>query len=264
VTQVLLENKTAILYGAAGHVGSAVARVFAGEGAQVFLTGRSVGTLEEVARRIRATGGRAETARVDATDPQSVDAHFESVVAKAGGVDISFNMIGLADVQGQGLTEMTLVDYLRPIEIGARSHFITATAAARHMTQRGGGVILALTATPSRLSLPLVGGFGTACGAIEAMMRTLAAEAGPKGVRVCWLRSAGSPETFGPEVAVGADGQPAGLADTDYLQTLRESTLLKRFPRVAEVAEAAVLMASDRASAITGAAANITCGQIVD
>jgi 3-oxoacyl-[acyl-carrier protein] reductase len=229
---VLLENKTAILYGGGGHVGSAVARVFAREGARVFLSGRSSGALDDVARGIRTAGGRAETARVDATDPHGVDAHFASVVDQTGGVDISFNMIGLADAQGQPLTEMALADYLRPIEIGARTHFITATAAARHMTERGRGVILALTATPSRLSLPLVGGFGAACCVIEGMLRTLAAEAGPKGVRVCWLRSAGSPETFGPHAAVDSEGQPAGLADTDYLRTLRNSTLLKRFPRI--------------------------------
>jgi 3-oxoacyl-[acyl-carrier protein] reductase len=226
--------------------------------------GRSIATLDKVASGVRAVGGRAETAKVDATDPQSVDAYFASVVDQAGGVDISFNLIALADVQGQTLTEMSLLDYLRPIEIAARAHFVTATTAARHMTQRGRGVILALTATPSRLALPLVGGFGTACSAIEGMLRTLAAETGPKGVRVCWLRSAGSPETLGPDVAMDAEGQPAGLADTDYLQTLRNGTLLKRFPRIAEVGESAALIASDRAGAITGAALNITCGQIVD
>jgi NAD(P)-dependent dehydrogenase (short-subunit alcohol dehydrogenase family) len=153
---------------------------------------------------------------------------------------------------------------MQPIELGARTHFITATTAARHMATRGRGVIIAITATPSRLALPLVGGFGTACSAIEGMLRTLAAEVGSKGVRVCWLRSAGSPETFGPDVAVDAEGQPVGLSDTDYLEMLRQDTLLKRFPRLSEVGEAAVLMASDRASAMTGATANITCGQIVD
>jgi 3-oxoacyl-[acyl-carrier protein] reductase len=96
------------------------------------------------------------------------------------------------------------------------------------------------------------------------MLRTLAAEVGPRGVRVCWLRSAGLPESFGPDVAVDGEGQPAGLADTNHLEVLRQSTLLKRFPRLSEVGEAAVLIASDRASAITGATANITCGQIVE
>jgi enoyl-[acyl-carrier-protein] reductase (NADH) len=132
------------------------------------------------------------------------------------------------------------------------------------MTGRGRGVIMAITAAPARLALPLVGGFGTSCSAIEGMLRTLAAEVGPKGVRVCWLRSAGSPETFLPDEAVDADGQPAGLSDTDYLAMLRQNTLLKRFPRLSEVGDAAALMASDRASAMTGATANITCGQIVD
>lgn len=152
---------------------------------------------------------------------------------------------------------MALDDYMRPVEIGARTHFITATTAAQHMTERGRGVIMAFTATPSRLALPLVGGFGTACGAIEGMLRTLAAEVGPRGVRVTWLRSAGSPETFGAGGAVN-------MTDSEYLETLRQNTLLKRFPKVSEVGDAATLIASDGASAMTGAAANITCGQIVD
>jgi NAD(P)-dependent dehydrogenase (short-subunit alcohol dehydrogenase family) len=256
---MLLENKIAILYGGAGQVGSTVAQAFAREGARVFLAGRTLDALDKVASGIKAAGRRAETAQVDATDPESVDAHFGAVVNQAGSVDISFNMIGLSDVQGEELAKMSLADYMRPIEIGTRTHFITATTAARQMTERGRGVIMAITATPSRLALPLVGGFGTACGAIEGMLRTLAAELGPRGVRVCWLRSAGSPESFGPDDPIRGRGGPA-----DYLQMLRQNTLLKRFPMLAEVGEAAVLIASDRASAITGATANITCGQIVD
>jgi NAD(P)-dependent dehydrogenase (short-subunit alcohol dehydrogenase family) len=261
---MLLENKTAVLYGGGGQIGSAVAKVFAREGARVFVTGRTLDSLEAVAGEIVAAGGRANAAQVDATDPDAVEAHFASVVDQVSGVDISFNMIALADAQGRELVDMQLDDYLRPIDLGSRTQFITATTAARHMTGRGRGVIMAITATPSRLAVPLVGGFGTACGAIEGMLRTLAAEVGSKGVRVCWLRSAGSPESFGPDVAVDAEGQPAGLADTDYLEQLRQDTLLKRFPTLAEVGETAALLASDRASAMTGAAANITCGQIVD
>jgi 3-oxoacyl-[acyl-carrier protein] reductase len=261
---MLLEDKTAVIYGGGGAVGASVARAFAREGARVFLCGRTPGLLAATATDIESGGGQAETAAVDAADPTSVEEHFRTVVDQTGGVDISFNLIGLSDVQGQALTAMSLDDYLRPIDLGARTHFITATTAARHMTDRGSGVIMALTATPSRLAIPLVGGFGTACGAIEAMLRTLAAEVGPHGVRVCGLRSAGSPESFGPDVAVDADGQPAGLADDDYLAWLRDRTILKRFPRLSEIASAAALMASDHASAVTGAWTNVTCGQIVD
>jgi 3-oxoacyl-[acyl-carrier protein] reductase len=261
---VLLDDKTAIIYGGAGQIGGVVARVFAREGARVFLAGRTLDTLDAVADDIASAGGHASTAKVDATDPPSVEAHFAAVARQADGVDISFNVIGIPAVQGQRLVDMPLDDYLGPIELGARTQFITATTAARHMTERGRGVVMAITATPSRLALPLVGGFGTASSAIEGMLRTLAAEVGASGVRVCWLRSAGSPESWGPEVEVDGDGQPTGLSDGDYLEVLRQATLLKRFPRVAEVAEAAALLASDRASAMTGATANVTCGQFVD
>jgi len=88
----LLENKTAILYGGGGHVGAAVARAFAREGARVVLTGRTAATLDAVASQIDVDGGRLETAQVDATDPHQVEAHFASVVDRTGGVDVSFNM----------------------------------------------------------------------------------------------------------------------------------------------------------------------------
>jgi 3-oxoacyl-[acyl-carrier protein] reductase len=261
---MLLQDKVAIVYGGGGSVGGAVSRAFAAEGAHVVVCGRTHSRLATTVTAIEAAGGRATASTVDATDAASIAEHFSSVVDRLGHVDISFNLVGLADVQGEDLASMSLDAYLRPIEVAARTHFITATTAARHMAERGAGVIIALTATPSRLAIPLVGGFGTACGAIEAMLRTLAAEVGPAGVRVCGLRSAGSPESFGPDVAVGADGQPAGLADDDYLEWLRQRTILKRFPRLTEVASAAVLVASDHASAITGASINVTCGQLVD
>lgn len=252
---MLLENKTAILYGAGGHIGRAVAEAFAHEGAKLFLTGRNSQPLQAIADELGNGGGKAEVAEVDALDAESVDAHLTTVVEKTGGLDISFNMISLKDVQGQELAAMSIEDNMKPIEIAARSQFITATAAARHMTKRGRGVIMTITATPARLALPLVGGFGTACGTIEGMMRTLAAEVGPKGVHVCWLRSAGSPESFPPD---------ASIADPEFQEKIRTSTLLKRFPKLDEIGGAAALMASDRAGAMTGAAFNITCGQIVD
>lgn len=256
---MLLEGKTAVLYGAGGHIGGAVARAFAREGAHLFLVGRRMAPLERLAREIDG----ADAAEVDALDQNQVDRHLARVVETARAVDISFNMISLGDVQGRELAAMSVTEYMPAIETAVRTQFVTATAAARHMTARGRGVILAITATPSRLALPLTGNFGTACGAIEGMMRTLAAEVGPKGVRVCWLRSAGSPESFGAAAGTEASGDPI-LMDDAYQEMLRANTLLKRFPTLAEVGDAAALMASDRAGAMTGAAANITCGQIVD
>src|SRR5918992_632475 len=91
---MLLENKSAVIYGAGGAIGGAVARAFAGEGAKLFLTGRHLSPVEAVAKEVVSEGGSAEAAEVDALDEQAVDKHLQSVIEKAGRVDISFNAIG--------------------------------------------------------------------------------------------------------------------------------------------------------------------------
>ncbi|MFE0508582.1 SDR family NAD(P)-dependent oxidoreductase [Streptomyces sp. NPDC058964] len=113
---VLLENKIAVIYGAGGAVGQAVARVFAREGARVFLTGRRLAGLEELAKEITAAGGRAEVAQVDALDRDAVELHAAEVVGTAGGIDISVNAVSIrGDLQGTPLIGLSLEDFLTPI-----------------------------------------------------------------------------------------------------------------------------------------------------
>jgi NAD(P)-dependent dehydrogenase (short-subunit alcohol dehydrogenase family) len=140
---MLLEGRTAVIYGGGGTIGGAVARAFAREGARVFLAGRTQARLEEVANEIRSAGGVAETAGVDALDEEAVDRHADAVVAKAGGIDISFNLISHGDVQGTPLVEMALADFERPVLTAVRTMFLTSRAAARHMIKQGSGVIMA-------------------------------------------------------------------------------------------------------------------------
>lgn len=257
---MLLEHKNGVIYGGAGAIGGAVARAFAREGARVFLAGRTRSSLDEVAEEIRASGGRAEPAEVDALDRQSVEEHAADVVRRPGRIDISFNAIGLGDAQGAPLVEMQHERFALPIVTAMRSHFLTATAAARQMVT----VILAITAQAARTPYPDVGGFGVAGAAIEGFCRQLAAELGPHGVRVVCLRSAGSPDAPGVEAAFRVQADVAGISPEAWEARIAERTLLKRMPRLAEVANAAVLMASDRASAMTAAVANLTCGEIAD
>jgi 3-oxoacyl-[acyl-carrier protein] reductase len=259
---MLLENKNAVIYGAGGAVGGAVARAFAREGATVFLAGRTLAKLDAVARDISAAGGAAKTAQVDALNKQSVEKHIVEVAQKAGGIDVSFNAIGMEDVQGIPLIEMSLEDFSHPVTIATRTQFLTAKAVAPHMIKKRSGVIMMITATPARLGMPLVGGFSVACAAMEGLSRSLAAELGPQGVRVICLRSAGSPESIADVMDVHAAGHR--VARDEFIATLQEMALLKRLPSLAEVGNVAALMASDYASAMTGSVANMTCGQIVD
>lgn len=105
---MLLEGKNAVIYGGGGAIGGAVARAFGREGARVFVVGRTLPALDDVAGQVRAAGGRAETAVVDALDERAVNEHAQSVVAAGGSLDISFNLISQRDVQGTPLVDMRL------------------------------------------------------------------------------------------------------------------------------------------------------------
>jgi len=247
----LLTDKNAVVYGAGGSMGGAIARAFAREGAQVFLVGRTLQKLDRVARDIIDAGGTAETAQLDAHDPETVEAHLNEVVAKAGSIDVSLNAINLHEVQGVPLVDMALPDFLTPITEAARTHFVTSTAAARRMTSQGTGVIVMLSSSAARESGPLMGGFSLACAAVECLTRSLAGEVGRHGVRVVALRPNFTPETA-PDVAV------------DDIQYLIDGTALRRLPRLAEVADTAAFVASHHAGAMTGSVVNLTCGAIVD
>jgi NADP-dependent 3-hydroxy acid dehydrogenase YdfG len=138
---MLLENKNAVIYGAAGAVGATVASAFAREGARVFLTGRNPYALNRIAEEIRAAGGAAESAEVDALDEHAVTSHLDGVIDKATTIDISFNAIGIKQngIQGTPLTELALENFAWPINTYAQAHFLTARAAARHMIAQNRG-----------------------------------------------------------------------------------------------------------------------------
>lgn len=259
---MLLENKNAVIYGG-GPIGAAVARSFAREGAKVFLAGRTQERLDRVAQEILAQGGSAETAPVDALDETAVDTHADAVADKAGSIDVSFNAIGHGDVHGAPLTEMPFEDFVRPITTAMRTQFLTARAAARHMVKQGSGVIMAITATTARLTIPQVGGTAVTFDAIESLCRQLARELGSHGVRVVWLQTTGIPEALKDTGELGPDygtGKPMTLEE--HIAWMQGQTMLNRVTSLADVANMAAFLASDRASAMTASAANLTCGAV--
>jgi NAD(P)-dependent dehydrogenase (short-subunit alcohol dehydrogenase family) len=243
---MLLEHKTAIVYGAAGPVGAAVASAFAREGARVVLTGRTQQTLARVAERIRDVGGTAQTAVVDVIDTAATQAHADEVAA-SGGIDIAFNATSNDDLQGIPLLDMDFADFVRPVSKVLATHFTIATATARHMMSRG-GVILAMGG--GREAIPMLGGSHVAWSALAGLCRQLASELGPSGIRVAWLLSPGSP-----------DPGDSGPGDGD---SLAQGTLLGRRPSYQDVANAAVFAASDWAATMTATEINLTGGAVVD
>ncbi len=249
---MLLEDRVAVVYGAGGQIGAAAARAFAEEGARVFLAGRTQAALDEVAGTIRAAGGEAQSVVVDAMDEEAVDACVDDIVARAGQIDISFNVIGCGDVQ-EPLTKISVDDFLQPVTIVLRSQFLTTRAAARHMARRGTGVVLAFGGGGPQ-TLPGLGGFKIALDALEGLRRQWACELGPHGIRVVTLKTGGVPESI-----------PAGTAARDEIgAALEQATLLKRTATLSDVGQVAAFVASDRARTLTSSDVNISCGAIVD
>ena len=258
---MLLDGRNAVIYGGGGAIGGAGARVFALEGAKVHLAGRTLEPLERVAGQVRAAGGVAEVAVVDALDEAAVDAHADQVAAAAGSIDTCMNVISHGDVQGTPLVEMSLADFERPVHAAVRTMFITARAVARHMIRQRSGVILTFGGAGGRDPLRHVfsggyqihlGGTQVAFGAMDVLRRQLACELGPHGIRVVTLESAGVPETLGDE---WREAMTPALVD---------GTMLKRAVTLEDVGNAAVFAASDRARAITATALNITAGREAD
>src|ERR687897_1543513 len=263
---MLLEHKNAIVYGGGGSVGGAVARAFAREGANVFLAGRTLQSLEEVAQDITASGGVAETAQVDALDEKAVEDHADAVAEKAGKIDVSFNAIFNDDVQGQPLAEMPFEHFARPITKAMRNQFLTARTVARHMVKQGSGIILTITGG-DREAFPSIGGTVVAWAAIEAQCRQWACELGPQGVRVVWLRTTGLPETIpdtGDATSDLGTGFGEGMTREEIIAGMRDQTILRRLATLDEVGKVAAFMASDRAGPMTATFANISCGAVLD
>ncbi len=247
---MLLANKNAIIYGAGGPIGGAVARAFAREGARVHLTGRTLDNLAFLIAEIRTTGGQAEAAAVDALDEMAVDAHAASVVESFGSLDISFCVISADEVFFTPLAEMSVADFERPVNTLLRSAFITARAAARQMIPQRSGVILSFGGSGTPLRDFFLGGFQVGLAAVEVLGRQLAAELGPHGIRFVTLQTSGIVDAIPPGTE-GAEEIVAGIAG---------KSLLGFGATLVDVGNVAVFAASEHARTITGTAINMTCG----
>jgi NAD(P)-dependent dehydrogenase (short-subunit alcohol dehydrogenase family) len=252
----MLHNKNAIIYGAGGSLGGAVARAFATAGAKVFLAGRTLAPLQKLAENIHASGGSAEVFELDALNETAVKENVAAIVKDAGTLDISLNLIGLEVVQGMPLTDISPEDFIRPVTIAMRTHFLTSIAAAKIMMKQRSGAILSLTATGGGIGYPFTGGFGPACCAIEAFSTNLASELGVYGIRVVNIRSAGSPDSRVFKEAIERDPELM----KSLLRGMEADTMLKQLPLMDDISNAAVFLASDMARKITGVTLDVTAG----
>ncbi|HYV90160.1 MAG TPA: SDR family oxidoreductase [Chitinophagales bacterium] len=259
-----LENKVAVVYGAGG-IGGAIAKAFAKEGAKIFLTGRTATKLDVIAGEILSDGGAIETAKLDALDERAVEEHMLETVNKAGKIDISFNAIGgilQKDIENIPLTELPLESFLLPITTYTQSHFVTARAAARRMVRQGQGVIVMHTPNASRISPSFIGGLAPAWAAMEALCRSLSVECGQSGVRAVCLLTTSIPETPLMEEVWKSRAKARSITVEQFRSMAEGMTHRHRLTTLEELTNAAIFVASEEGSAITGTIVNLTAGMI--
>jgi 3-oxoacyl-[acyl-carrier protein] reductase len=261
-----LEDKVAVIFGAGGEVGGAVAKELAAHGARVFLSGRTKTPVQELAQAISNRGGTAAAAEVDALDEDAVISHLDDVVAAAGRIDILFNAMGPQAVEYRNATstmELPAEAFMLPMTTIVRSQFITARAAARHLVRAGSGVIVFLTATPSQ-GLANTSAIGAAYGAIESLTRSLAVDLSPLGVRVVCVRSMLMTETRVGQETIELGAATMGVPKEKMAELIASRPLLGRSPTLAETAGLVAFVASEDANALTGAIINASSGLVLD
>jgi 3-oxoacyl-[acyl-carrier protein] reductase len=263
----ILAGKHAVVFGAGGSIGSAVAKEFAAEGAEVFLSGRSKSSVEAVAREIVAKGGRAHSAAIDTLDDAAVNQYVDSIVKQTGKIDIILDAAGpLAKEYGNGklAVDLPIDQFMVPLERMVKSRFITSRAAARQTIRRHSGVIILVTGSPARPHVPGATAIGAAFGAIENLAQNLAFEVSPLGVRVVCLRTLANTDSRSiQDTMVFLAGQ-LNITKEQAMAQIAQSNFLKVAATVQDTANAAVLIASDRARMLTGTVVNATAGAALD
>ncbi len=263
----ILQEKHAVVFGAGGSIGAAVAREFAAEGAEVFLAGRTKSNVEAVARQISTDGGRARAAVIDAADDAAVDEYLDGIVKHAGSIDVVFNAVGpLAQEYGNGknAVDLTIEEFMVPLTTVVKSQFITARAAARRMVEQHSGVIIFLTGSPARGHVAGATAIGAAYGAIESFTENLAVEISPAGVRAVCLRTTANADSRTIQDTMDAMVSRMNITRDQAIARIADLNFLKVPAGVSDTAKAAAFLASDRARMMTGTVVNSTAGAAAD
>ena len=244
----ILASKTALVTGSSRGIGEAVARELDASGARVVLTGRAVADLERVAAELR-------------NDPLVIPADLgpsgagmglaEAVLSEAGGVDVLVNNAGMA-IGGASET-LKEADLDRILAVNLRSLLMLSVGLGPAMMERGGGSIINMSSVASLRGVVGRVAYTATKGAIDAMTRALAADWGPKGIRV---------NAVNPGLILTDLTRERVNSSPEFAEALAARTALKRIGDPAEVGRVVAFLASDAASYITGETITIDGGMI--
>lgn len=240
----ILENKVAIITGATSGIGLAAARLFAREGASLVLSGRREDVLDELVQEIQSAGGKAVAVAGDVKTEQHAKACVDAATEHFGGLDIAFNNAGGSGAMGS-VMDVSEAGWRDTLDTNLTSAFLGSKHQVPAMLERGGGsLIFTSSFVGSTVGFPGMAAYAASKAGLTGLAQVLAAEFGKNGVRANVLLPGG---TDTPSNAANAPG--AGPETKSFIEGLHT---LKRLGRPEELAQAALFMASDASSFMTG------------
>lgn len=261
-----LKDKVAVVFAASGEIAGAVARSLSQHGAKVYVTARNLDAVKALAQEIKANGGSAEAAKVDALHETEIDNFLKKVVTDNGKLDIVFNGIGIEYSEMGGrppATVATFDQFMAPVQKICGSQFLTSRVAAKYMMQtQSEGTILLLTAAASRSKIPSLAAFSAACAAIEAMTRVMAAEWGGDGIKVICICSGALMETQRISGWIDAHAKNSGIPREQLVAQYKAFDILKTSPTLKHVGETAAFLASEIGVAFNSHIVDVDCGKL--
>jgi len=235
-----LDGRVALVVGAGSGIGAAAAQALAAHGAQVVCADVREEAARATAEAVVQAGGRAESDPVDVTDPTSVEELTERVCGRWGSLDVV--VVTPAINIRKPLVQYTDEEFDRVVAVNLRGTFHVLRTAGRRMAEQGRGSIVALASIRAQVVEPGQGVYAATKAGIVQMVRTLAAELGPWGVRV----NAVAPGVVETPLTRPIQQDPAWYA------AYAERSALGRWAKPEEIAGTIVYLASDAASYVTG------------
>ena len=244
-----LAGKVAVVTGGGSGIGRAAALRFAQEGAAVVVADVVGANADAVAAEITGSGGRALAVTVDVSDPAAVDAMAEAATSAFGGVDVLMTAAGVLSFGSATETDVTA--WNRVIAINLTGTFLAARAVIPSMRERGGGSIVALSSsTGAPDAAPGNVAYIASKGGVAMLTKAMALDHAAEGIRV-------------NAIAPGPTATPmlGSVMTQDEMRRFGEAMPIGRMARPEELAAAALFLASDEASYVTGAVVAVDGGQ---
>ncbi len=261
-----LKNKVAVVFAASGEIAGAVARSFSQHGAKVYVTARNLDAVKALTRDIKASGGSAEAAKVDALNETEIDNFLKKVVSENGRIDVIFNGIAVSysEMGGRPLTTVaSFAHFMAPVEKICGSQFLTSRVAAKYMMQtRSEGTILLLTAALSRSKLSNVAGITAASAAVEGLTRVMATEWGADGIKVICICPGAIMETKRISSWIDAAAKQYGVPPEQLVAQYKAFDILKTSPTLKQVGDTAAFLASETGIAFNSHIVDVDCGKL--